>query len=216
MKVNKKETLRYLGYQGQVMDQPLADLFDATIQEIEQIAAPKSIYRSFPCKVTDTDLVKLAGLTIKSKHLSKNLRGCEEVILFAATIGSAVDQMIKRASFTNLAKASIVQAAGAALIETYCDELEEQVRLDAQKRELYLRPRFSPGYGDCPLSIQKDLFNIMECSKRIGITLTDTYLMYPSKSVTAFIGLCTKENKTCHKNKCMGCENNTCEYRSNE
>lgn len=215
MKVDRKEMLRYLGYKNQNMDSSMQALIDQTVQELEEKINPKSVYRIFPCTVSENDLVTIENLSIQSKHLSKNLRGCNEVVLFTATLGPSIDHMIKRATVTNLAKAAILQAAGAALIETYCDELEEEVRLLAQDRNLYLRPRYSPGYGDVPLIYQKDIFAMLECSKRIGVSLTDTFLMVPSKSVSAFIGLCSIENKNCHKNKCAGCTNETCEYRNN-
>ena len=100
--------------------------------------------------------------------------------------------MIKKYSVVNIAKAAVTQAAGAACIESYVDEVEAAIRQEAMKRGMYLRPRFSPGYGDFPLEYQKDIFEILECSKRIGVTLTEGNLMMPSKSVTALIGLTTK------------------------
>ncbi|WP_180272710.1 vitamin B12 dependent-methionine synthase activation domain-containing protein [Konateibacter massiliensis] len=214
MEVNKKETLRYLGYRGQEMDANLEALIDETSQELLNSIAPKSVHQEFSCSTEGDDVVHLGPLVIKSKHLAKNLKGCEYAVIFAATIGSSADTLIKRYSLTNLAKASVVQAAGAALIETFCDSLEDTIRENAAARELYLRPRFSPGYGDLPLELQRDIFRILECSKRIGLSLTDTCLMFPSKSVTAIIGLSPLQNN-CHREKCTDCNNTECDYRTN-
>ena len=83
----------------------------------------------------------------------------------------------------------MLQAAAAALIEEVCDELNEQLRLEAAQEGKSLRPRFSPGYGDFRLEHQTELFRILEVQKRIGVTLTEHLLMMPSKSVTAVIGI---------------------------
>lgn len=213
MEVNKKETLRYLGYRGQELDTHMESLIDKTSQELLNTIVPKSVHQEFPCTITNDITIQLGSLVFESKHLAKNLKGCDRAVIFAATIGSSADTLIKRYSIMNLAKASIVQAAGAALIETFCDTLEDSIRLEAQKRNLYLRPRFSPGYGDLALEVQKSIFNVLECSKRIGITLTDSCLMYPSKSVTAIIGL-SKFPKNCMKEKCNSCSNAECDYRA--
>lgn len=212
MEVNKRETLRYLGYRGQEIDSNLEQLIEEATKELEHSITPKSVHQEFDCLVTSDTQVQIGPIHISSKNLAKNLKGCQRAILFAATIGSSADTLIKRYSITNLAKASVIQAAGAALIETFCDSLEESIREEATKRNLYLRPRFSPGYGDFSLEHQRDIFNLLECSKRIGLTLTDTCLMVPSKSVTAIIGLSSIPNN-CHKEKCSSCTNSECEYR---
>ncbi|RDY30193.1 vitamin B12 dependent-methionine synthase activation domain-containing protein [Lachnotalea glycerini] len=212
MELNKKETLRYLGYKGQHMDLEISNLIDEASEELLHSIHPKSVYKEFDCMVQNETTVLLESLSINSRNLAKNLKGCERAIIFAATIGASADMLIKRYSITNLAKASVVQAAGAALIETYCDTLEETIRNEAILKGLYLRPRFSPGYGDFSLEYQRDFFTILECSKRIGITLTDTCLMIPSKSVTAVIGL-SKSKNNCLSEKCTSCSNTACEYR---
>jgi cobalamin-dependent methionine synthase I len=56
-----------------------------------------------------------------------------------------------------------------------------------------LRPRFSPGYGDLPLELQTNLFKVLDCQHFIGLTLNDSMLMSPSKSVTAIVGLRERE-----------------------
>lgn len=214
MEVNKKETLRYLGYKGQEIDATLLSLIDEASDELLHLIKPKSVHQELTCVVADDLTVNLGSLTIKSKNLAKNLKGCDSAIIFAATIGSSADTLMKRYSITNLAKASVIQAAGAALIETFCDSLEDSIRTEASRRGLYLRPRFSPGYGDLSLEHQRDFFNILECNKRIGISLTDTCLMIPSKSVTAIIGLSKTRNKGCNEDKCLACTKTTCEYRN--
>lgn len=212
MRADRKETLRYLGYRGQEIETQVMHLIEEAATELERSSTPKSIYREYECQVTP-DKVKLGSLEIESKNLAVNLKGCERAVLLAATIGRAADFMIKKYSISNMAKAAVVQAAGAACIESYVDEVEAVIREDAGKRGLYLRPRFSPGYGDFALDYQKEIFQILECNKRIGVTLTEGNLMMPSKSVTAIIGLTTKERESCQMEKCSLCVKTDCEFR---
>lgn len=215
MKVDRKETLRYLGYRGQEPDEQTAKLLEEVTEELEKDSLPKSIYREYDCTV-EGNHVKIGPLNVVSQHLSKNLQGCEKAVILAATIGRCADMMIKKYSVINMAKAAVVQAAGASAIENYVDEVETKVRKSAEERGLYLRPRFSPGYGDFSLDYQKEIFQLLECSKRIGITLTEGNLMMPTKSVTAIIGLTTQEHKSCHQKTCGSCEKIDCEFRVEE
>lgn len=204
--------MRYLGYRGQEIEEQTMRLIEEVIEELEHTSIPKSIYREYDCGVAK-GRVELGGLTIESQNLATNLKGCERAVLLAATIGRAADFMIRKYSVANMAKAAIVQAAGAACIEGYVDEVEDAIRKDARKRGLYLRPRFSPGYGDFALDYQKEIFHMLECQKRIGVTLTEGNLMMPSKSVTAIIGLTAKERESCQMEKCSLCEKRDCEFR---
>ncbi|MBR3258643.1 MAG: vitamin B12 dependent methionine synthase, partial [Eggerthellaceae bacterium] len=52
-----------------------------------------------------------------------------------------------------------------------------------------------PGYGDLPLEVQPDLLGLLDASRRLGITLSDSLLMSPTKSVTAIVGLRPAERK---------------------
>ena len=100
------------------------------------------------------------------------------------------------------------------------DQTEQIIRntlmqvYDALKEKgVLLKPRFSAGYGDLPLAVQKAIFSALELSQRIGLTLNESLLMTPSKSVTAIFGLgsCLGE-KTEHK--CSNCAKTDCEYRN--
>jgi cobalamin-dependent methionine synthase I len=92
-----------------------------------------------------------------------------------------------------MARAAAVQAAGAAMIEAYVNEECQEIHQQALAQGKHDHPRFSPGYGDLPLEMQKDVMTALDCGRTVGITLTDSLLMTPSKSVTAIIGM--KERK---------------------
>ena len=130
------------------------------------------------------DRIDLEGFSLKSASLAAYLENSSRVILFAATIGSEFDRLLARYSHISPSKAILLQAIGAERIEALCDAF---CREESKKHSL--KPRFSPGYGDLPLSAQKIFFNLLQPQKRIGLTCNDSFLMSPSKSVTAFVAV---------------------------
>ena len=152
------------------------------------------------------------GLTFHSKSLTANLAGCEEVFFFAATLGSETDRCMRRLVKLDIAKAAVMQAVFAAALEAYCDKCEESLKKEVNAEGLFLRPRFSPGYGDFSLSVQKDFLDALQATKRIGIYLSEGDIMIPEKSVTAIMGI-AKEKRNCHEEKCEACANRDCAYR---
>ena len=64
----------------------------------------------------------IENIKIQSKNLAKNLCGCEKVVLLGATLGVQVDQLMKRYTYTNMAKTVVLQACAAAMLEEYLDE----------------------------------------------------------------------------------------------
>lgn len=215
--INRREIYRYLGYRGQLPDETISQMVEEVLQDLLRLVKPKNVYQSYACSVQNGEIrlwndVQKDSVIFSSNHLADNLAQCKKVILFAATLGLEADKLIQRYEIINMAKASVAQACSAACIEAYCNLLQEEIRKQALEAELYLRPRFSPGYGDLPLEAQKTIFACLECTKRLGLTLTDSLLMYPTKSVTAFIGM-TKNKQGCHIAKCSTCENTGCEFR---
>ena len=87
------------------------------------------------------------------------------------------------------ASALLCQAIGAERIEALCDAFTDWLEAEVSPRGLFLRPRFSPGYGDLPLTLQREILRALDSPRTLGITLNRSLLMSPSKSVTAIIGL---------------------------
>lgn len=212
MKVNSHEVYRYLGFGNTEPDDRTKELTRTVIEELIGVSRPRCFYRTFPLTLLPEATVDFSCFRVKSEDLSKNLTDCEQVILFVATIGTGADLLIRRYSRLEMSRAVVLQAAGAAMIEAYCDEENERLRQKFQKEGYFLRPRFSPGYGDFPLSAQKELTQVLEAEKRVGITLTDSFLMIPSKSVTAVIGAGRKVTE-CVTESCEECGNKNCPYR---
>ena len=183
--MNKAEVLRYLRTNSRTQDEGILSLVDRAMEQVERTATPRTLYRIYDCCVTD-DGVRIGDRFFRSKRLADNMAGCSRVVVFGATLGTGIDRIIKANSATDMAMAMALQAAAASKIEEICDDLEQQI---ITKHGVTLRQRYSPGYFDLDISQQRDLFSLLELTKRIGLTLTDTCEMVPTKSVTAFIGI---------------------------
>lgn len=215
MQWNQKEILRYLGYRGKPADDVVQAKIEDGIRELEAVWNPRAVFRTFDVTVTGENQLEIGGMNIQSKSLFQHLSGCRQASVFAATLGPQTDQLIHRYNILDLSKAVILQACAAAAIEGYCDGRQEEIREQAAAQQLYLRPRYSPGYGDFSLSHQKELLALLDAPKRIGLTATDQFILAPSKSVTAVIGF-THEDTTCHIARCMICTAKNCPFRKED
>ena len=205
------QVCRYLGCRGEV-EPALAGRIRALTHQAEEAAQPRTASRIFPLSFPGGDRLALGPLAVESAALRKNLAGCEEVILFAATLGVGGDRLIARSGAGRVSDAAVYQAAGAALIEEVCDLAWEELRRAGEAEGWHLRPRFSPGYGDFPLSCQRELLTLLRAPETIGLTTGESMLLLPTKSVTAVMGR-SRMALPCHRTGCEACGKTDCAFR---
>lgn len=196
---NHQETARYLGYSKlSAPDSQIASLIEQAATQMHKIINPKAVFQDFQLEITfppenqnqENPIIKLKDtiFQLQSKDLYNNLKNCHKVYLLACTLGPQVDSLIRKTQFTDQVMASVFQATGAMYIEEVVDFANNQIAQIEKNQNNFTRPRFSPGFGDVSLENQKLFFNLLPCSK-IGLSLMDTLIMAPEKSVTAFIGI---------------------------
>ncbi len=190
--INTREIWRYAGYRGDP-DAQLQTLLDTVIGQLQDKLFCRVCYR----------VVSKLPFETGSKDLKKLLAGCEKIVIFAATVGLEIDRYIAKHQQLSATHALLAQAFGAERIEALCDAFCAEFAGSTR--------RFSPGYGDLPLEMQRELFSLLDCGKHIGVSLTDSLLMMPTKSVTAIFGIGAQE--TACVNKCDTCSNAACNYR---
>lgn len=207
-----KEAVRYLGYGNHAVDDGTLALIRDSFHELDQTAGRRIVYRIFDVLFKDVDCMEIGGFPVTSKDLGKNLKGCESVIVLGATLGPKTDLLMRRYTLTDMARTVVLQACGAAALEEYLDERQEEIRQETAKQGLYLRPRFSPGYGDFSVRYQEMLLRMLDAPKKIGLSMTEGHMLTPTKSVTALIGL-SRQNISCHSRGCEACEKTDCMFR---
>lgn len=185
-KINEKEILRYMA--SLTGGEEIHSLVDECLTEVLGMLEYKVCYAVLPVEI-DGSIITLPCGRIESKNLAKNLSNCGRSIVFAATIGIGIDRLISKYSRLSPSKALCLQAIGAERVEALCDDFCKKIEKEYKMNGENLKPRFSPGYGDLPLETQKMIFSLLDCPKRIGVSLGESLLMSPSKSVTAFVGI---------------------------
>ena len=183
--IDRGETLKYLQHRGGDIPDDISADIDRCEAGLIAVVRPRAVWRFFQLlpdgRLAGTDF-RPAGEDIRSF-----LRGCGSVILMAATLGAESEILLRQTQLRSLADAVIMDAAASAAIENVCDNLCAD--LAEIMAPLCLTDRFSPGYGDMPLSQQEELCRVLDVGRRIGVNLSESALMIPQKSVTALIGV---------------------------
>jgi len=184
--VSEREVLRYAGEKN-AGDETIS-LLRECIRECDGIFASEVVFRLL--SIERNDGISVGGLQISSNALKKNLQGCDRVIILAATSGLGIDRLIAKYLKISPARALFFHSIGTERVEALCDVFCKTLE---EKEGFILRPRFSPGYGDLPLEIQRDILHLLNADKTLGIGLNESCLLSPSKSVTAFAGIQSKK-----------------------
>ncbi len=181
LKINTNEVLRYLRINNKNED--LLVFLDECKELVYKNANPRGVFIKTDISVFDST-VDFGFDIVQSKSLAKNLNGCKEAYAFVATLGIEIDRLFQRYLRIEPSKAAVCDAIASSLVESFCDYINEYLRANT-----VLQPRFSPGYGDYNIEHQRMLLNVLDASKRVGIALTDSHMMVPTKSVSAIIGI---------------------------
>ncbi len=209
--VDKGEVLRYLGHRGQALEPELEAKIDEFSQKCLENAKPRYCFEVFKVEPGPA----IGGVSLRGEDIKKHLEGAEYCAVMAATLGIEVERAMLRLGQRSAVAELIYNSACTALIEAVADRCEGEIRAYAKERGLVTSYRYGPGYGDFPLEQQRDVLGLIEAQTRLGITLTDSMLMLPRKSVSALIGLYpeslgVKRGGT----SCERCENREfCEFR---
>ncbi len=178
--MNEGETARRLhtakGFEMEQIDECLAKLKKAVNCKFSAIRTPVEY-------LGDNRLDCGFG-EFKSATLIKNLQGCNEVFIFATTLGMGVERLLTQLSKVSPAKYFITDALASSMTEAAADKADELV-----KGKAICRPRFSPGFGDLSLEVQPKILNLLNAQRLLGITTNSAFLMSPGKSVTAIMGI---------------------------
>ena len=193
-------------------DDQIQEIIDNCEKELLNSITPAYYYSIFninhePNKVT----LENCNLSLIGEDISNHLKDCDKAILFCATLSHGPDKLIRINQVRDMTKSIIIDALASAAIEQICDLIQEEIK--ERFPSLYQTWRFSPGYGDLPLDIQKEFINVLSATKRAGISSTNTNMLIPSKSVTAIIGL-SENIIPKQKRGCQVCSlRETCVYR---
>ena len=200
--VSKSEAARYMGVRGEP-DERITAILDNCEPIVRKRLRPAYVYREVEVTFAD-DGVHLSGVNVPltGKDIRSHLSGCKKAIIFAATVSAEADKLIRQAAVTDMTESLAYDCLCSAAIEQVCNRAEEEIFAGSK---VYRTWRFSPGYGDLPISLQKELLYALNAKRRIGLTVTANSLLIPSKSVTAIIGVSDEPITQHKKGGCADC-----------
>ena len=222
LQVEQSEVLRCLRWPMTKPFPPeLADYLAQAESAVLAAAQPRFVYKQFALLPED-DVVagrslQGASLRLAGRDIACLLRGCSACLLLAASLGRAVDELIRRAQIRDVGQALLLDACASAAVENLLEQLQAGLAAELQEQGWQLTARFSPGYGDLPLDCQAQFCATLDAARRIGLTVSSSGLLLPRKSVTAVIGLAQQElraeQRDLSRHNCAACRLLDCPYR---
>lgn len=199
----KENTLRYLGYTHTLLDDKMDALVEDCIQEIQAISTPRFMHHQYTLTHHPLAIQELQ-LTLPYSDLEDLFDSCYSCIVVGCTLGQAVDRRLKYLSKVDMTKMTVLDAAASSYIEYVCDEFEEKLAFPNRTF------RFCPGYGNVDITLNKTLANTLNMQKLIGLTVQDSNILLPQKSMIGLIGI----GDTKYQKHCFTCIKKTdCEFR---
>ncbi|MGL5415672.1 MAG: vitamin B12 dependent-methionine synthase activation domain-containing protein [Clostridium sp.] len=206
------EVLRYLGYKGQELDERLLKDIDRIREESKTFLRPKYVYNFYDIEKNREEIQLINTIiSFKGKDIYNLLKKAQRIILVAVTLGNDIERLIRKYEKRSMRDALILDACATTAIEEYIDKLELKLKKEYLEKKENFTLRYSPGYGDLSLRSQRDIINILDCERRIGLYLSENLILFPRKSVTAILGIIEGEKE---KKSCLQCSNySNCIYR---
>lgn len=161
----------------------------AAADKILALAAPAAAAVVLPLCYQADGQPACGGLVLLGQAIARHLKGCGRCMLLAVTLGFAVDRHISAAGQSNPYQALLLDACATTAIEDLADHATERGRELLLSEPHHVTFRFSPGYGDLPLSLQPKLLELLDARRLLGLTVGSSLLLSPIKSVTAIIGI---------------------------
>lgn len=214
--INMDETIRYLGYKDAEPDENIKEELEICKNAILKVLLPKYMYEVFPILREEEEwYVGDHLLALKGSAIKEHLADCEYVALGCATLSEGVDELIDETQKHDMLHSLLLDSLANAAIEEVRMELEKS--LSSEYVEFDINWQFGIGYGDLPLSLQKEFLELIHAKDKIGVSANDASILMPLKSVSGFIGLKRKDKnaqlenkdklhkKTCGSNRCDTC-----------
>ncbi|MCI8648192.1 MAG: methionine synthase [Firmicutes bacterium] len=175
LNIDRRQWLQRLGVKTEAAPE-LEHSLTHCEQELLAAAQPQGIYR----------IGGSGELTLQGSAIKKHLAGCFEIAVMAATLGAAVDRIIRTSQIRDMADAFLLDCGASVLIEQICDNLQAQIKGQIKG---FMTGRYSPGYGDLPIETQDSLIRLLDAPRKIGLTVNQSHILIPRKSVTAILGI---------------------------
>jgi hypothetical protein len=155
--------------------------------------------------------IKVLSYEFKVGNIIFNeLKPSDKIIVFTCTAGKQLCDNIKEEYKTDVLKGFLIESLANVVVETAMDKIQDKIREEYGTQNLLISNRFSPGYCTWNVAEQHKLFKLLP-NEFCGVSLTESALMQPIKSISGFIGV--GKNITYNHYKCKSCNQKQCIYK---
>ncbi len=201
--IDYRDILRFLHYRKNEPEPEILAQIDEGLEIVFEKSTFLETHAKFPIQLTEHTVVLDEKIELPYASLCKLLKNSPAVYVVACTLGHEISRLIKREMAFDPARGVLLDACASMLADAYAAYIQSTLGDTT--------PRFSPGYGDVPLSTQPIFARLLSIEKRTGIHLTEANLMIPEKSIIYLTGeLCMLEHS--EGLSCKSC-NRDCIYR---
>ena len=205
------DALRFMGVPKEARSGEMAERAYRTFELLEGFIRPRRVWGRFSVLADDRGIRLDEAVRIESGSLARLMAHSRECWVMAVTLGPEVDRRILLAQKQDMLDGMALDACASVRADALCDEVEREIFRELREGE-HPTMRFSPGYGDAPLTASADLIALLDATRRIGLAMTRSYMMTPIKSVTALIGISDRnEDRTRDCSRCSAGPD--CPYR---
>ena len=208
-----KELYETLGYRDAVPDEYILSFIDRLKKELFAVCVPQFGYRLLDGVALGTSMLIVGNQVITPyRIITKALEKSDCFYLLLATVGKEANEWIlRKRGGADIMETWIADALGSVLVEAIVTAGKIKLEQIAQDKGWRITNSYSPGYCSWNVSEQRRLFAMLP-KGFCGVTLTESSLMLPIKSVSALVGvgenveksayhcdICTK--KDCYKRR---------------
>ena len=209
--IDKAETLRYAGLRDK---RSFSDeLVQKACNEALLLATPKASWNIYKYDASSGTVFAAPPYKLSGENITSHLENSTEVAVIAVTIGKDLEDSLtgifNSGQYTH---GLLLDAAGTAAVEDAADTVSNLIAEQAKRNGLSAVSRFSPGYGDWDIKDQQKILQLAG-GETINITVTETSMLVPRKSITAIIGLQPAPDLpqgNCKKTDCISCTLKNC------
>jgi hypothetical protein len=198
-----------VGQLGRIADK--VDNLDGLLKECKELIKPAAIYTFTKIeKVLKDGLLLSEGKFLKSSKLAEQLSCSTEIAPYIMTIGPDLERRVTSIGTDKILDSWILDNLGTYALRTLGKHIEGRIRNEKGWKISRFNPGSTPSWN---LEEQEKIFSIFSkktVQERIGVRLTESFMMVPRKSVSGVVGQAISAYHNCQECRL------TCDYRQAE
>lgn len=192
LSVSSADIEELMGFENGEVPEPFPEFIYEGLAQAPKFSQIKGGYKIFNKARVDTlaQTIQIENQIFSpAKIVTTQLKNATGVALFVCTAGTGISEHSKKlASEGNTLLSYVFDVIGSLTVDKAMDKMEEELKQEMETAGLHISDRYSPGYCDWSVADQLKLFALLPV-QFCGITLADSMLMSPIKSVSGIIGI---------------------------